>query len=425
MRLESLYAQVKSADPLVDHASDQPAPAGLPPLALYVHIPWCIRKCPYCDFNSHTSPESLPIDAYIAALLADLDADLAASPDAREICSIFFGGGTPSLMPGAAIARILDGVRGRMSLASDCEITLEANPGAVEHDRFDAYRQAGVNRVSLGVQSFDDRALEGLGRIHDARQAHHAVRAVRAAGFDNFNIDLMFGLPGQAASGARDDVDRALALEPTHLSHYQLTIEPNTVFAARPPTLPNHDRTWAMQEICQAQLTEAGFAHYEVSAYARPGRQCRHNVNYWRYGDYLGIGAGAHAKRTGDDRRIERRWKIKQPRAYLEREGQPGRIGGIQILDDAEIPFDYALNALRLHEGFSLHEFERRTGLDRNALSRPLQQGQLRGWLEVTSTHAETTTHGRNFLNDVLELFLAQAPRRSRSIPATLTESLT
>ena len=418
MTLVCADSPVVNADP-----PQRPMPWSLPPLALYVHIPWCVRKCPYCDFNSHTAPAALPIDAYVEALLADLDADLAIAPETRELGSIFFGGGTPSLMPGAAIARILDGVRQRLRLASDCEITLEANPGAMEHDRFDAYRQAGVNRLSLGVQSFDDRALERLGRIHDAGQATRAVNAARVAGFDNFNIDLMFGLPGQSQQGAIDDIEHALALEPAHLSHYQLTIEPNTVFAARPPTLPDHDRTWDMQEACHAHLASAGLAHYEVSAYARPTRECRHNLNYWRYGDYLGIGAGAHAKRTLADAGIERRWKLKQPRAYLEFMGAPARVGGTQRLADAEIPFDFALNALRLHEGFALDTFERRAGLDRSMLDRPVRQGVSHGWLEVTSTHVRTTPQGRNFLNDVLEMFLPVTPRQRPRIEAALLES--
>ena len=399
------------------------APAVLPPLALYVHIPWCVRKCPYCDFNSHTAPEALPIEAYVDALLADLDADLEAEPEMREVCSVFFGGGTPSLMPGAAIARILDGVRQRLRLATDCEITLEANPGTVEHDRFEMYRSAGVNRLSLGVQSFDDAALRRLGRIHDATQAVHAVAAAREAGFDNLNLDLMFALPGQTDQGALDDIDKALALDPTHLSHYQLTIEPNTVFAANPPALPDHDRAWGMQEACQEQLARAGFAQYEVSAYARSVWECRHNLNYWRYGDYLGIGAGAHAKRSHTQSGIERRWKVKQPRSYLAQRGAPGRVAGSQVLAASEIPFDYALNALRLHEGFALADFESRTGLPRQAIARSLYEGRARGWLDVSDTAVRPTLQGRNFLNDVLELFLTATPRPGRRIPARVSES--
>ncbi len=401
-----------------------PAPDVLPPLAIYIHIPWCVRKCPYCDFNSHAAPEALPVDAYVDALLADLDADLADAPETRDVCSVFFGGGTPSLMPGTAIARILDGVRQRLAFAPDCEITLEANPGTVEHDRFESYRAAGVNRLSLGVQSFDDTALHRLGRIHDAAQAVHAAAAARAAGFDNFNLDLMFALPGQTERSALDDIDQALALGPTHLSHYQLTIEPNTVFAARPPALPDHDLAWGMQEACQARLANARFAHYEVSAYARAGRECRHNLNYWQYGDYLGIGAGAHAKRTHAGAGIERRWKVKQPRSYLAHRGAPGRIGGRQWLAAGEIPFDYALNALRLHRGFALADFEARTGLPREAIARALHDGRARGWLDVSATTVSPTLHGRNFLNDVLELFLVATPVADRRIPATIAESV-
>ncbi len=402
-----------------------PARTGAPelPLALYVHIPWCVRKCPYCDFNSHAAPTELPVDDYIGALLADLDADLAEAPESRTLASIFFGGGTPSLLDGSAILRILEGVRQRLSLAPQAEITLEANPGTVEHDRFDAYLRAGVNRLSVGVQSFDDAALLRLGRIHDARTAAAAIQAARQAGFDNFNIDLMFGLPGQDLRGALEDLERALEHEPAHLSHYQLTIEANTVFAARPPTLPDHDRAWDMQLACQERLASAGLAQYEVSAYAREARRCAHNLNYWRYGDYLGIGAGAHAKRTGAQG-IERRWKRKTPRSYLAATGNVARVAGRHRLEAREIPFDYALNALRLNEGFALSEFEARTGLHRTALSPALDIAVSRGWIETTPTRVTPTAHGRNFLNDVLELFLAAAPKaRPARIAATLVRS--
>ena len=395
------------------------------PLALYIHVPWCVRKCPYCDFNSHVAPDSLPVDSYCDALMRDLDADLEHAPESREITSVFFGGGTPSLLPGAAIARILAGSAQRLRFARDCEVTLEANPGTVEHDRFEAYRVAGVNRLSLGVQSFDDGALDRLGRIHDGAQAASAVTTARAAGFDNINIDLMFGLPQQDQAGALDDIQRALALETSHLSHYQLTIEANTLFAARPPVLPDHDAAFDMQDACHAKLADAGYRHYEVSAFARAGAECRHNLNYWRYGDYLGIGAGAHAKRTLADDVVERRWKVRQPRSYLAHAGSKACIAGSQRVRAHDLPFDYVLNALRLHEGFAFREFEGRTGLLRSTLARPLHNAVECGWLVVDANRVVPTAQGRNFLNDVLELFLPDVanPRTRRGIESVLLES--
>ncbi|HJP99654.1 MAG TPA: radical SAM family heme chaperone HemW [Rhodanobacteraceae bacterium] len=436
-----------------------------PPLSLYIHIPWCVRKCPYCDFNSHGLRAPLPVREYVAALLADLDGDLAdfgealgsRGIDRRPLESIFFGGGTPSLMPPDAIAAILDGVAKRLPLPGNCEVTLETNPGTVEHGRFDGYRNAGVNRISFGVQSFDDGKLRALGRIHSAAEAETAVKLAQDAGFDNINLDLMYALPDQQMEEALADVERAIALDPAHISHYQLTLEPGTPFARRPPTLPGHDAAWDMQEACEKGLADAGYAQYEVSAYARPGRRCRHNVNYWEFGDYLGIGAGAHGKITGPGiqdeaerlrdaggiareaerprqvRRgpgclasagrarlatgpgeaqpgyaVRRRWKTRSPLAYLQHAGTPRRIGGDEVVAAEQLPFEFMLNALRLHSGVIADEFVARTGLPLSAIDRSLGEARTRGWLTGDPARLQTTAPGRRFLNDVLELFLPE-----------------
>ncbi|MGH8031775.1 MAG: radical SAM family heme chaperone HemW [Luteimonas sp.] len=378
-----------------------------PPLSLYVHLPWCVRKCPYCDFNSHQARGALPFAAYVDALLADLDHDLPLVWG-RTIHSVFFGGGTPSLFPAEAIDAFLQGASARLRFAPNLEITLETNPGTAEHGRFEHYRAAGVNRISFGVQSFDDALLRRLGRIHDSAQADTAVRLARDAGFDNFNIDLMYALPGQTLAMAGHDITRALALQPTHVSHYQLTLEPNTVFAAKPPQgLPDEDAAWDMQERCQALLADAGYAQYEISAYAQPGRQCAHNCNYWRFGDYLGIGAGAHGKLTlGAERTILRRWKLKHPAAYLAAAGSAQAIGGDERIAAAQRPFEYMLNALRLVDGFTLAQFAARTGLDRDAIATPLAQAQAHGWLDIDDDRVRPTALGRRFGNDVIALFL-------------------
>jgi oxygen-independent coproporphyrinogen-3 oxidase len=322
--------------------------------------------------------------------------------------SVFFGGGTPSLFPARAIGAILDGVAARLRLAPGAEITLECNPGTAEHDRFEGYRAAGVNRLSFGIQSFDDGCLQRLGRIHDSAQAEAAVHAARRAGFDNFNLDLMYALPGQDIALALRDVERALALEPTHLSHYHLTLEPNTLFAAQPPPgLPDEDSAWDIQEACQARIAEGGFVQYEVSAYARPGRQCAHNLNYWRFGDYLGIGAGAHGKiSSGAEQAILRRWKLKNPRDYLAKAATPARIGGDDPIAPESRAFDYMLNALRLVEGFSLADFESRTGMARSSIGKQLEHARLVGWLEADGERIRPTELGRRFTNDVIGLFL-------------------
>ena len=379
----------------------------LPPLALYVHIPWCVRKCPYCDFNSHGQKGELPQREYVAALLADLDQDLPLIWG-RPVTSVFFGGGTPSLFSADAIAAFLDGAAARLRFRPNLEITLETNPGTVEHDRFEAYARAGINRLSFGIQSFDDGCLARLGRIHDSTQARRAVSLAQDAGFANINLDLMYALPRQTLAMARDDLEQAFALAPAHISHYQLTLEPNTVFAARPPQgIPEDDDAWDMQEACQTILAERGFAQYEVSAYARPGQQCAHNLNYWRFGDYLGIGAGAHGKITlPAENGILRRWKLKHPQAYMDAAASEARIGGDEWLTPERRPFDYMLNALRLHEGFALSDFEARTGLSRNTIAATLAELSGKQLLSVDGTRVVTTELGRRFLNDVMGAFL-------------------
>jgi oxygen-independent coproporphyrinogen-3 oxidase len=379
-----------------------------PPLSLYVHLPWCVRKCPYCDFNSHQARGALPFAAYVDALVADLDHDLPLAWG-RTVQSVFFGGGTPSLFPADAIDAFLQAASARLRFAPGLEITLETNPGTAEHGRFEHYRAAGVNRISFGIQSFDDGCLQRLGRIHDSAQARSAVKLAQDAGFDNFNLDLMYALPGQTLAMAERDVECAIALQPTHVSHYQLTLEPNTVFAARPPVgIPDDDASWDMQERCQALLAEAGYAQYEVSAYARPGRQCAHNLNYWHFGDYLGIGAGAHGKLTlGADQSILRRWKTRHPADYLAKAGSAAAIGGDEAISPERRPFDYMLNALRLVDGFALSEFEARTGLPREAIAGELATALERGWIRIERDHVAPTELGQRFTNDVISLFLA------------------
>lgn len=380
------------------------------PLALYVHLPWCVRKCPYCDFASHALPASgLPEQPYLDALLDDLEY-AAAAVTGREIVSVFFGGGTPSLFSARAIAAVLARARGLLPFAAEVEVTLEANPGTVEHGRFADYAAAGVNRVSLGAQSFADGHLEVLGRIHTAGDVERAVREVRDAGIENFNLDLMYALPGQDLTGALADVERALQLEPAHLSHYQLTLEPQTPFAKRPPAgLPDDETAWSMQESCQARLAAAGFEQYEVSGYARPGHRCRHNLVYWQYGDYLGIGAGAHGKVStveDDHLVINRTVRVRHPAAYLSATDAASRIVAVQRVPEAELPFEFALNALRLNEGFATADFEQRTGLDASLLDEPLRQAVKRGLLETDGPGWRPTSLGRRFLNDLQALFL-------------------
>jgi oxygen-independent coproporphyrinogen-3 oxidase len=376
----------------------------LPPLSLYVHFPWCVEKCPYCDFNSHPARQPPDQTVYVDALLADLDQDLSLAAD-RPLASIFMGGGTPSLFDPAQIARLLDGIAGRLSLADDLEVTLEANPGTLEAGRFAGYRAAGVNRLSIGVQSLSSDKLKALGRIHGPGEAVSAAEAAREAGFRSFNLDLMFGLPKQTLAEALDDLRQALELQPPHLSWYQLTLEPNTAFAHRPPPLPDDDLLWDMQEAGQALLAEAGLRQYEISAYAREGHRCRHNLNYWSFGDYLGIGAGAHGKLTLPDGSVLRRWKQRHPQAYLAAVGQTGVVSGERVLTAEDLPIEFMMNALRLNEGVAAELYPQRTGLSLEGLASVLEVARDRGLLQADPGRLAPTDLGRRFLNDLLAMF--------------------
>ncbi len=375
-----------------------------PPLSLYVHLPWCVRKCPYCDFNSYAARGELPQQEYVAALLRDLELDLPLVAG-RQIETVFLGGGTPSLFAPEWIAALLEGVRARIGLAPGAEITLEANPGTVELARFRGYRAAGVNRLSLGIQSFEDAKLAALGRIHGRAEALAAAAAARAAGFQNFNLDLMFGLPGQTVAEALADVEQALACEPAHLSVYQLTLEPGTPFHARPPELPPDDALWEMQERIGTRLARAGFNHYEVSAWARPGRECRHNLNYWTFGDYLGIGAGAHGKLTDASGTIMRRWKMRQPQTWLAGAGTAAALGGMQAVGADEVPFEFLMNALRLTGGFAEELFAEHAGQPLAVVEPALRAAQQQGLLRRERGRIAATDRGRRYLNDLLVLF--------------------
>jgi len=378
----------------------------IPPLGLYVHLPWCTRKCPYCDFNSHEAAD-IPERSYTSVLLADLDRDGAHIAD-RAVESIFIGGGTPSLFSVSAIEALLDGIRARVALAPDCEVTLEANPGSAEADRFAGYRTAGVNRLSIGVQSFDDAALKRIGRVHDGAAAHRAVDMAQAAGFEHINIDLMYGLPEQSCQGAIADVQRALAHGVDHLSHYELTIEPNTLFHRFPPSRADEDALWTMHTESVALMAAAGFGRYEISAYARPGGECRHNLNYWRFGDYLGIGAGAHGKLTKAlPAVVERRVKHRHPRRYLASLAEGDFEARRWPVPDSELPLEFMLNAARLLEGFPAELFEARTGLPISAIGAPLAEAEARGLVARQGGVIRPTERGTQFLNDYLLLFEA------------------
>jgi oxygen-independent coproporphyrinogen-3 oxidase len=378
-----------------------------PPLSLYVHLPWCVRKCPYCDFNSHVAPRDMPQHDYVDALLADLDHDLART-GGRPLISIFFGGGTPSLFSPEEIARFIEAVRARLACCEDMEVTLEANPGTIEHGRFRGYRDAGVTRVSLGAQTFDTAQLKTLGRIHGSDDIARAVDELVQAGLTNFNLDLMYALPQQTLAQALADVEAAIALRPTHISHYQLTLEPGTVFHHRPPPLPDHDLSWEMQLECQALLATLGYEQYEVSAYARSGRRCRHNLNYWQFGDYLGLGAGAHGKLTHAGT-IERTVRCKQPRDYLGRKIEE-RIVERRIVGE-EVTFEYMLNALRLIEGFDTAQIEQRTGVRFSVVEPLLREAQRKGMLTpIDTTGYRPTELGARFLNDLQGMFLPESP---------------
>lgn len=375
----------------------------LPPLAAYVHIPWCVRKCPYCDFNSHAAGPELPETDYVDAVLADLEQDLV-HVHGRPLTSIFFGGGTPSLFSAAALGRLLEGIERRVPFAPDIEITLEANPGTFEQAKFSAYRQLGINRLSIGVQSFQGDKLKALGRIHDGSEAIRAADMARNAGFDNFNLDLMHGLPDQSLDDALYDLRTAIAQGPTHLSWYQLTMEPNTVFWSQPPQLPEDDLLWDIQEAGQALLAEAGYAQYEVSAYARAGRQARHNLNYWTFGDFLGIGAGAHAKLSSPEGRIQRTWKTRLPKDYLD----PAKAfqAGARELDADELPFEFLMNALRLTDGVPAGLYPQRTGLPLADLAASRSEAEAQGLLQADPARLAATPKGQLFLNDLLQRFL-------------------
>lgn len=375
----------------------------LPPLAAYVHIPWCVRKCPYCDFNSHVAGPSLPEAEYVSALLADLDADLE-QVRGRQLTSVFFGGGTPSLFSPSALGNILEALDRRVGFEEGAEITLEANPGTFEQAKFDAYRQLGINRLSIGIQSFQADKLEALGRIHNGDEARRAADMARRAGFDNFNLDLMHGLPGQTLAQALDDLRIALAQEPTHLSWYQLTLEPNTLFWRQPPVLPEDDVLWDIQEAGQALLAEAGFRQYETSAYARSGHRARHNLNYWSFGDFLGLGAGAHGKHTRDDGSIWRTWKTRLPKDYLTPDKPV--LAGSRRLSETELPFEFLMNGLRLTEGVPAALFNERTGLAQDVLAVGRHQAERRGLLSPDPQRLVATPQGQLFLNDLLQLFL-------------------
>lgn len=372
------------------------------PLSLYIHLPWCVRKCPYCDFNSHELKQGLPEEAYVEALLEDLRQDIPLVTG-RMLSSIFIGGGTPSLFSPGAIERLLRGVEDHLPWAPGIEITMEANPGTLEQGKFRGFREAGVNRLSIGIQSFDDRHLKRLGRIHDSAGAHRAIDSAREAGFDNFNVDLMFGLPEQNKDEALLDIELAIQHEPTHLSWYQLTIEPNTQFHHRPPQLPVDEAIWTMQELGQVLLAEKGFEQYEISAYSQRGFQCEHNRNYWEFGDYLGIGAGAHAKISEDSGCVKRFWKTRHPKAYLD--PSVNFIQGQKILNKDDLILEFMLNALRLHKAIDLKLFGERTGFFLSDIEQNLKKAEEKGLLKMMGTTIEATALGKQHLNELLLIF--------------------
>ncbi|WP_118987953.1 radical SAM family heme chaperone HemW [Photorhabdus sp. CRCIA-P01] len=373
----------------------------LPPLSLYIHIPWCVQKCPYCDFNSHALKGDVPHQEYVDHLLADLNADLPMANE-REVTTIFIGGGTPSLLSSQAMQQLLDGVRDRLPVSPQAEITMEANPGTVEANRFSGYQQAGINRISIGVQSFSPDKLVRLGRIHGPDEAKRAARLAASLGLRSFNLDLMHGLPNQSLDEALDDLRQAIALSPPHLSWYQLTIEPNTSFGSRPPVLPDDDALWDIFSQGHQLLTAAGYQQYETSAYAKPGYQCQHNLNYWRFGDYLGIGCGAHGKITFEDGRILRTVKTKHPRGYMQ-----GRYLDKQNqVENEDRPFEFFMNRFRLLEMMPKQDFSDFTGLSEVSIHTQIEQALAAGYLSETATHWQITQKGKLFLNSLLELFL-------------------
>lgn len=381
--------------------SDALSAVALPPLSLYIHIPWCIRKCPYCDFNSHAQPEQLPETAYIDALIADLRSNRS-EVGGREIQTIFFGGGTPSLFSEQSIAEILQRAAQVIPFAEDVEITLEANPGTFEREKFAGFRAAGVNRLSIGVQSFNADQLQRLGRVHNPDEAKQAAMAAREL-FPRLNLDLMHGLPSQTPQHALADLKQAIELGADHLSWYQLTIEPNTEFHTRPPQLPVDETLWEIQEQGERCLIDAGFQQYEISAWSRPDKQAHHNLNYWQFGDYLGIGAGAHGKLTQADGRIKRSWQLRQPKAYM---AGPNYRSGEEWIEPEALPFEFMMNALRLHQGVPLELYQARTGQPLSSIQPLLEQACERKLLSLDQGRIAPTREGRLFLNDLLEIFL-------------------
>ncbi|TQV64847.1 MAG: oxygen-independent coproporphyrinogen III oxidase-like protein [Halothiobacillaceae bacterium] len=377
----------------------------LPPLALYIHIPWCVRKCPYCDFNSHEAPGTLPETEYVDALIRDLEQDLPLIWG-RPITSIFIGGGTPSLFSAEALDRLFSGLRARLKLLPGIEITLEANPGTVEAGKFREFHALGINRLSIGVQSFQDAQLKALGRIHGGREAIAAAEAAHAAGFTDFNLDLMHGLPGQGVEQGMADVRQAIALQPSHISYYQLTLEPNTLFHARPPRLPDDELLADIEEAGQALLADAGYVQYEVSAYAKEGFRCAHNLNYWEFGDYLGIGAGAHGKITlPAEQRIVRRARIRNPRDFQQHAGTAEAYEET-VVKQADVAFEFMLNALRLKDGFTPHLFQERAGMPLGLIRDAMREAESRGLIDWDMRRIKPTPLGWRFLNDLMQCFL-------------------
>ncbi len=375
----------------------------LPPLSLYVHFPWCVRKCPYCDFNSHEAGGELPESLYLDALRADLEQSLPLVWG-RKIVSVFIGGGTPSLMSAQGLDRLMSDIRSLLPLEAGAEITMEANPGTFESDKFRSYAASGINRLSIGIQSFNPRHLQALGRIHDGDEARRAV-AIAQQNFANFNLDLMYALPGQTMEEAAADLETALGLSPPHLSLYHLTLEPNTVFAKYPPELPDDDSSAAIQQMIAERMNDTGYGHYEVSAFALPGRRARHNLNYWEFGDYLGIGAGAHSK-LSFPHRVVRQARYKQPATYMQQAAAGNAIHEEHEVSRDEMGFEFMLNALRLTEGFESRLFMERTGLPQQLIEPALQRAEAKGLLEVDHRHIRPTGLGQRFLNDLQQLFL-------------------
>ena len=377
------------------------------PLSLYIHIPWCEKKCPYCDFNSHLARAEVDEKTYVNQLLSDLDNEiesLGSTIIEREIQTIFIGGGTPSLFSATSYDQLFSGLRQRLAFSADIEITLEANPGSSESEKFKGFRQAGINRLSIGIQSFNQGHLRSLGRVHNSQEALKAAQFARDAGFDNMNLDLMFGLPSQNIDQALSDIKQAIKLSPTHLSCYQLTIEPNTLFHHSPPITPGDELLWDMQERLKSELANSNYAQYEVSAYSKPDKRCRHNLNYWQFGDYLGIGAGAHSKVTLNNGDISRNWKIKHPNTYIERDN---KIGDTNVVPTQQLPFEFMMNALRLNDGFELSTFESRTGLPIASINPLLDQHQSQGLIEATDQQIKPTEFGHNMVNSMLEDYLS------------------